>query len=473
MKNLGKIFFIIFAIPQAIFAGVVASVDSSNVEHGDMITYSLNLTGDDISRPQIHNLCGDEVISTSSSTSIQIVNGDYQKTYVLSYKFMPKKSCQIEPVSVEIDGKIEKTEPINITVSKAVVSKDADFTLTLNASKEEVFVGEPFVLVLTLKQKNGAEAVDSKYIAPNLKGFWVKGESKPIRTKEAGYTITKIMYKMAPQREGTLNISSAQMRIASRSRARDAWGGFIPNIKWKSYFSNEVNITAKPLPAGVSLVGDFTISADVATKEVNANEAVNVTIQVIGDGNLEDIKSFKPYLDGVSVFDEKIEIQDTQLSQKIAFVGDDNFIIKPFTLKFFDPSTQKIKTISTQEIAIKVKNAKPKQELNIQRDQSQETVVVQKVVEKETNKLWIIIAFIVGLVIGILVMLLKPLKLLKKEKKLNIKDHKLLLVKLMPYNEDIEVKKIVDILENNLYSDKKQELDKKILKEIIAKYKIS
>ncbi len=474
MKNLGKIFFILFISQYTLYAGgVVASVDAKNVELGDMITYSLTLSGEEIQRPNIQNLCGDDIISSSSSTSIQIVNGNYEKNYVLSYKFMPKKSCQIESIEVEIDGEIEKTKPLDIVVSKVVASKNADFSLTLDVDKEEVYVGEPFVLTLLFKQKNGAEAVDSKFIPPVMKGFWVKGESKPQRSKDGEFSITKIMYKMAPQREGTLDISSAQMRIASRSSSRDSWGSFMPQIKWKSYFSNDLTITAKALPEGVSLVGDFNLHVETSSQEVNANEAVNITLHVEGEGNLEDIKSFKPYVDGVSVFDEKIEIKNTTLTQKIAFVGDENFTVPSFSLKYYDLKAKEIKTITTQEIKIKVNHSKPKQELTIKRDETQEKVVVNKLVEKEVNKLWIIVGFIGGLVLGILLMLLKPFARIKQDTKLNIKDHKLLLVKLLPFKEDLEVKYIIDILENNLYSDKKQELDKKVLKEIIKKYEIS
>ena len=69
MKNLGKILFILFLIPHAIYAGVTAFVDSKNIELGDMVTYSLDLSGEDVVRPDIHTLCGEDVISTSSSTA--------------------------------------------------------------------------------------------------------------------------------------------------------------------------------------------------------------------------------------------------------------------------------------------------------------------------------------------------------------------------------------------------------------------
>ena len=472
MKNLGKIFFIIFLIPYVLYAGVTASVDSKKVSLGDMVTYSLNLSGEEITRPKIYNICESDVISTGSSTNIQYVNGSYKKSYVLTYKFMPKKSCKIESIDVEIDDKTEKTKEIEIEVSKEVSSKDADFSLKLSTSKKEVFVGEPFELTLTVRQKNSAEAVDNKFMPPTLKGFWVKGESKPVRIQEDDSTVTKIVYTMAPQRKGELGIGSAQMRIASRTHKRDSWGGFIPNIKWKTYFSNDLNITAKPLPQGVGLVGDFSIELDIQNTDVNANEPLNITIKVKGKGNLEDIKTFKPYIDGVSIFDEKIAIQNEILTQKIAFVGDSDFTVPAFELKFFNPKTQEIKTISTKAIDIKVKNAKPKKELNIKREEQNKTVEVKEVVKKEIDYLWISLAFVLGTVIGIVLMLLKPSEWFKIEKKINIKDEKALLIKLLPYKDDKEVQEIVDTIENNIYSENKKELNKKKVKELIKKYDI-
>jgi hypothetical protein len=474
MKNLGKvILLIVFLIPQIVIAGVLASVNTKNVQLGDMVTYSLDIDGENIQRPTIYNLCGEEVISTSSSTSIKIINGEYQKSYILSYKFIPKKSCTIKPIEIEINKKIYKTKPIDLVVSKVVSSKDDDFSLSLSADKTEVFVGEPFVMSLVFKHKNSAEAVDSKFIQPTMKGFWVKGESKPIREKDSEFTTTKILYKIAPQREGNLTISSAVMRIASRSNFRESWGSFIPNIKWKSYFSNDLNITAKPLPVGVDLVGDFTIKAFASALEVNANEAVNVNIEVKGNGNLEDIKSFKPYVDGVSIFDEKITIKGDILTQKIAFVGDEDFVIPRFSLKYFDLKTKKIVTISTKEMRVKVKNAKVKQELNIQRDENKQISKENQVTKKEFNKFGIIVAFLIGLISGILIMFIKPFKFVNKDVKLDLKNHKLLLVKLLPYKDDKDVKTIVDTLETNLYLQHKKELDKKLLKEVVKRYGIS
>lgn len=470
MNKYFKLLFLLI-IPHVIYASVTAKVDYKTVEIGEMVTYSLNVSGKDITRPNIQRLCDTDVISTASQTSVQIVNGNITKSYILSYKFVPQKSCTIEPIEVEINGKTEKSNSVDIEVKPVTGAKDKNFELTLSTNKKELLVGETFDLLLTLKQRTDSKAVDSEFIAPELKGFWVKNESKPERYKDGEYTITKLTYTMAPQRAGKLKISKAQMRIASRSNRADSWGSWVPTIRWKTYFSNELDIDVKDLPSGITLVGDFSIEVKVDKTEINVNEAVNVTIEVVGVGNLEDIKSFKPYIDGVSVFDEKIAIEGTLLTQKIAFVAERDFKIPAFTLKYFDTESKKIKSVSSKEIDIKIKNVKVKEELNIKREKPQAKVDVD-VSSGEFDKLTLIITFIIGLTCGILIMMMKPFKRAKKEKKGSIKDPKVLLVKLLPFKDDEEVKNIIDLLENSIYSSQKLELDKKVLKEILKKYEI-
>ncbi|MCF6309152.1 MAG: BatD family protein [Sulfurimonas sp.] len=470
MNKIFKLLFLLI-LPHVIYAGVTAKVDYKTVELGEMVTYSLNISGEDITRPNVRRLCDTDVISTSSQTSVQIINGNITKSYTLSYKFVPQKSCTIESIAIEIGGKTELSNPVDITVKPVSAAKDKNFILTLSTDKKELSIGETFDLTLIFKQKTDSEAVDSEFTPPELKGFWVKNESKPQSYKEGKYSVTKVVYTMAAQRAGKLKIAKAQMRIASRTGRANSWGSWIPTIKWKTYFSNELNLDVKPLPSGVSLVGDFSIEAKVDKKEINVNEAVNLTIEVLGIGNLEDIKNFKPYIDGVSVFDEKIVIEGTKLTQKIAFIAERNFTIPAFNLKYFDPETKEIKTISSKEIDVKVKNAKAKEELTIKRE-DKKSVEAGTGSNTKFDKTVLIITFIVGLVSGILLMLLKPFKRLKKEKKSSLKEPKVLLMKLLPYKDDEEVGKIMDILEKNIYSNEKLEYDKKALKEILKKYEI-
>jgi hypothetical protein len=262
---------------------------------------------------------------------------------------------------------------------------------------------------------------------------------------------------------------------------RDSWGTFLPQVKWRTYYSNQVDIKAKPLPNNAKLVGTFTIEAKADKTEVNPSEPVNVTVEVQGDGNLEDIGSFKPYIKGVNVFAEKVEVQGNRLTQKLAFVSDKDFTIPAFSIAFYNLKTQRVEKISTNPISVKVTGSVQNEptKLNIKRDDSQTGNVavsgdIQTQQSGSVSYIWLFTAFILGTAFGIALMLFKPLEFLKKEKVFNLKDEKLLLIKLLPFRDkDEEVKKIVDILESNLYSGKKQSIDRKVLKEILKKYDIS
>ncbi len=480
MKNLGKYLWIllIFFSPT-LYATVTAHVEPPVVYSGESATYVLKITGENVHKPQLTDICGNDIVGTSSQTSIEMINMDYKKSYVLSYEFVPQKSCVIAPTSVEVDGEIEKSNEVKVVVKPASQDKSAPFVLSLKASKEDVFVGEPFKLYLELKQDRNAAVVDSKFIEPDFKGFWVKEKAQATREETPEYIITKTSYTLAPQREGNLTIKPARLKIATRINQQDMWGSFMPQIKWKNYYSNEVTIHAKALPNNAKIVGNFTISAVADKTEITPSEAVNVTVTVKGNGNLEDIESFKPYINGVNVFAEKIVIKSDTLTQKLAFVSDKDFTIPPFKLAFYNLKTQRVEQIKTKAIHIKVKGS-PKTSSSLEiKKAPQESLTIKKADNNSgssasVNYIVVLIAFLIGIGVGIAVMILKPFKISKREKKLNIKDEKLLLLKLLPYKDsDPDVQKIVDILEGNFYGEQKGKIDKKLLKEILKKYDIS
>jgi hypothetical protein len=473
LNNITKLLFLLLIVSNTAFATLIATVDSKTVELGETVTYSLSISGEKVKKPNIQRLCNSDVLSTSSQTSMQIINGNTSKSYTLSYKFLPQKSCKIERVEVEVDGKMELSSEIEIEVKPVSAAKDLDFTLELSSEKKELYVGEAFDITLTFKQKNDVGAVDSEFTPPELKGLWVKKESEPKRYQEDKYTITKVVYRVAPQRAGELKITKAQMRVASRNSRENSWGAWIPTIKWKTYFSNELDLNVKPLPSGVDLVGNFTIKATVEKKEIKANEALNVIVEVQGEGNLEDIKSFKQNIDTVAVFDEKIVINGAKLTQKIAFVAERDFVVPAFTLNYFDPKTKEIKTISTKEIPIKVENSKATQELVVKKSSIDESVEVKTRSSDDYDKLNYIFIFILGLIIGILTMFFKEKIKFKKNKKSDFTDNqKTFLMKLLPFKDDLEAKEMIEKLEAKIYSNQEIKLDKKVLKNIKNKYKI-
>mgnify|MGYP002629728527 CR=1 FL=1 len=471
MKNLGKIFLALVLVPNAIYASVVASMDYASVSVGDTVTYSIKVDGNDLQRPLLDRLCDTGIIATSAQTNIEMINGDYKKTKILSYQFMPQKSCVIKPLDIVVDGKTQTTNAVKVDVKPATQEVNGDFIVELSG-KKDVYVGEPFEMSVLIKQKHSAQALDSKFVVPDMQGFWKSGEPKQDKYDEGAFTITKLTYRLSAQREGELKISPAQLAIATRANVRNAWGSFGQDVKWKSYFSNELSVNAKPIPNGAKFIGDFVIKATVDKREINPNEAVNVTLEISGEGNLEDVVKFKPYVNDVSVFDEKPVVTGNKFTQKLALVGDNDFTIPEFTLTFFNSKTKTLETISTKAIDVKVNGAKPTRELIVKRDEAAVATNEKSVtVVEQTNvsTLWTTLAFLLGLAIGVILALSKPWERLKKEKPFDVKDEKKLLMKLIPFKDEENVQEILDVLEANVYSNAKKTIDKKLLQEILKR----
>ena len=352
------------------------------------------------------------------------------------------------------------------------VNSETDYSLKLQSTKKEVYVGEPFEVTLLFKQRRDAEPVDSEFTSPKFSGFWIKSESKPQKMQEGDYDITKIVYKVAAQRVGNLKVSAAKIRIATRVHTKNSEGLSVSKVQNTTYFSNELNIEANALVNGVDLVGDFSISARVEKSKVEVKEALHLTLEVLGEGNIEDISILTPSLLGVNVFEDEAVINANKLAQKVTFVAENDFTIPPYVLSYLDIKSQKIKTIATQEIMVKVKNAKAIQEL-ILKEAGEETLDKTLSTQNFFSDFWIATAYIVGLLSGVLLMIYKPWNLLAKEKRASVKKPKTLLWKLLPYNSDKKVDDIINALERNIYLNNGEDIDKKVLKEIIEKYKIS
>ncbi len=483
MKNLGKIFLFLLLCSATLLAKVEASLDRGSIYSGEMVTYKLTISGEDIQKPTLGTICGNEIVATGSQTSIESINGKYLKTYTLSYQFMPQESCLIEPVSVSVNGEVQTSNPVELKVKEPSQERDAPFVISLKSSKESLYVGEPFEMILTLTQRADAEAIDSRFGAPDFKGFWIKSEDEPIRSDDGEKIVTTVVYQLAPQREGNITIKPAKLQVASRASRINSWGSFSPQVEWRSYFSNKLNLKVNAIPNGAKLIGDFKISANVTKTEIGQNEPLNLEIAVEGVGNLEDIKSFKPYINGVSVFDEEIVIKGKKLTQKMVFVSAEDFTIPAFELIYYNTKTKKVQKIQTEPIDIKVIGDAPKQRVEIDRPKSNEAPpVVEKTPERvetlqEPSSTLLIALFVGGLFIGIFLgmalLYFLPKLMKKKSRSVDISDEKLLLMKLLPYKEYNDVSDIIDILEKNIYSKEKTPLDKKELKELFKRHNIN
>ncbi len=492
---LGKILIIvILALP--LFAGVKASVDKEALYLGDVLHYSIEVSGDSPSFPNLLDIAGFRVLGSSSSSSIVITNGVTKRSTTKTYTIAPTKSFTIPSYEVKVDGKIYKTKEIPIKVLKQPVSKNGDeFVVSMEMDKNNVMAGEPINLFVKFKYKLNAKADKINLSEPKVDDFWIKKVGKPTKSYEGDYVVLTYHYMLFPQKSGDFKIPPIVADIGRIVR-RSIQGGifadpffdaFGADLKWRKYISNELYLHVNPLPQNLEVYGDFKISASVDKRVVEANKPVNLTITIRGEGNIDDIKKFDITIPDVVVYADEPKIsagvmQDRyggEFKQKIALIADKDFTIPPVEFKYYDKNLKKVVTKKTEPIDVKVKGGV--------KSASVPKIITNsdvKIKDSTTNKsekkervsscsafngyLMLLVGFIGGILTTLLFLRFLNSKtkkktetpLIKRVKK--AKDDKELFRVLLPFaKKDKYLAKVLKKLEENIYADGNNKISKK------------
>lgn len=452
------------------FAQISASVNKTQFYPNDVVTFTLKANGD-VVFPNITNISGNIILGTSSSRAIQIINGRQSQTISKSYNFKPVKSLTIPEFEIEVDGKFFKTNPIKLTILKPLQGSNGDdFILELKADKNEFFAGEYLDLQVVFKQKKSTSFAGNININP-LKGNGLEFFTDNIfsGSEDNNYTIYTAKYRVRGSKIGMQVISPA---IAILSDRVSGFSGFF-NTRKRKIFSNELSIKVLPLPDNLTIFGDFTITSRVDKVKVESGEAVNLIVEIIGDGNLEDIESFNPKINKGTVYSDKPIIENGKWVQKFAITSQNNFIIPSFELNFFDKKTKTKKQVKTLEIKILTKNTPtvvPKIIQNITPN-SRAKIISTKVISG--YEFWqLIVSFVFGMLCIVIAFFVKK-QFYKSNKdndlitkiKYTHSDKKLFAI-LLPLNIR-QLDNILQQLEANIYNDAKNKVDKKIIINIL------
>jgi hypothetical protein len=475
MKNLGRILLIMMVVETIMIASVRATFEHNPILEGDEAVLIIEASGKDIVFPKMEEIAGQKITGKSTTRSIVSINNKMKKTLIRRYSFYPKKALEVPALAVKIDGKEEMTNVLKLTIKKDEKDGKKAFIFKQVVDKDEVYIGEPIVLSYLFKQRKDIDLSDANFNAPAFKDFWAKRTAQVPNKTEGEYNIYRINYILYPQKEGTLKLESARMDVGIQvTRKRDFFN--FQNVKWKSVYSNDIAIKVKPLPVGVSLFGDYTFTV-VADKNITkANEPVNLTITIRGEGNVDDIEDFKIDVPEATVYADKAKRNSSLINgknevifkQKFAVVSDRNFTIPSLRFRFFNTE---VKELHSREFKIEVKN--PRVVKVATKLEKKEPLV--KVSQKEqvrvekTSPIWLLITALFSFLLGLLSMWLWVNKKATKEKEFSIrqriknaKNDKALLSLLLPYvDKTPKMQKLIRQLEENVYHNAKHAIDRK------------
>ena len=355
------------------------------------VDFKMNQDGDNFSPPSFNgfNIVGGPNQSVSNSW----INGKrtFSKTY--SYFLSPVKRGRftIGQASIEIDGDVYKTSPVDIQVVEAVDSSaspnnseslvDDDIQLITEVSKRSPYLNEPISIVYKLffspeiNVRNLGE-IDS----PEFKNFWSQKIDVPRleikRSSLNGKSYNYVTWKktlLYPQKDGRLEINpmTLDVSIDVPTNRRDFFGNIIYTQTSSKVSSDKQIINVKSLPDEnrpedfSGAVGDFDISLSSNKTELKATESFQLELRVAGTGNL---KLFSlPEI----IVPSSLEKYDPEFKEnvKIGLSGMNGNISNTYTIvpqfqgkypipivkfSYFNPSSKKYVTIYSDEEIIDV-----------------------------------------------------------------------------------------------------------------------
>lgn len=468
--NRGKIVFILLYI-NILFGDVTTTVDKTVFYDGDKITYQIKATGKDIIFPNIPNIGGFPILGVGTAEQIYVQNGKTSRGKTISYTFTPNRSLQIPSFNLTIDGKKFQTNPILLKkIEPQISTKNDDLILLLETAKENAYVGEAIETTIVFKYKIGITIVDAKIEPFKPNNFWVKELKNEEPREENGYMVYKSSFLIFPQKSGKIKLGNQLLTLALKNINTY-------DIKQVKIFSNDKTINVTPLPQKLTIQGKYAIKAVVDKTETTTNEPVNLTIKIEGFGNIDDIGEFVLDLPKQVVYSSKPLITGNYVdgkyggsfSQKISILSNKDFEIPPILFKYFDKTAKKIEVVETTPFFIKVTGEKKVTQKVIENGATKEAVQI-----KEDDGLVKYLYAFGGMGFGALVTFLL---MRKKEEKVREKPFDMSIKKaktdkelydlLMPYSQNEGLKNTIKRLEENIYKEGKNEIDKKAIIEIL------
>ncbi len=370
------------------------------------LSYVINQSGSNL---QIPSFTGFDLLmgpSTSQSSQISIINGKrtQSKSFTYTYVLEGVKSgkYQFSPATITIDGKKYRSNALAIEVvkgnsdanqkggttaqantSNSVTEKN--LFLKVDVSRRSLYLGESLLATIKIYSKvDLANFGRSKF--PAFSGFLTEEVPTAQNITLARETYNGEIYNVGvirkmllfPQHTGEIKIDPFELECIVRQRltggGRSAFDDFFGNQREVRVMrrSKPVTIHVKELPQenkpiGFSgTVGNVTMSTNISTDTLDANEAITYKVTFSGSGNLKLLSA--PKVD----FPLDFESYDPKESRKIetsengmyGTVGFEYVLIPRYggeykipavRFSYFDTKSKSYKTIFGKEYSVFVK----------------------------------------------------------------------------------------------------------------------
>ena len=341
-------------------------------------------------------------LGSGSSSSIQMSGGRTSVTLTIQYRFQATRSgtFTVDPFEVRAGGGAFTTEPLTLTVADAPVPQGPsagpgaadrgiapeDLFVEAVPSRRQVYENQPVVVDYRIFTRVNVSSYSITQLPPAT-GFWVE-EYPPAGNPVIGQTVrdgmqytTATIRKVAlfPTGSGTRTLEPLGIEAQVRVRRRSAFdpfedffgrGSLLNSSISTAAASRPVEIEVLPLPGGrpenfTGFVGDLEVAATLDRDSVQVSDAVTLTVEVAGSGNLRMLA--EPEVEvppGFEAFPpevtERVDRTDAGVSGTRTYeyvlvprapgVG----AIPPVELAYFDPGSGTYEVAASGALAVEV-----------------------------------------------------------------------------------------------------------------------
>lgn len=410
------VFFITASLPLLSQNVQFTALSKTAVRVGEnfQLQFKINAEGTNFQGPQISDFQVLNGPSTSTSSSVQIINGQVTRdvSYVFTYVLRAVKEGEftIPPARIFVNGSEYSSNSVKIKVAKDAGSQGSsggsgssgttpqgaenDLFLKAFISNSAPYQGEQVIITYKIYTTIPISNIDASKMS-SFPGFWAKDllanrEDFP-QTREyisgKEYVVAEVKkYALFAQRSGEITIEPgelkcvAQVKTAAQRRSSDPFFDSFFNDPFfnsryqnveKQLLSNSLKINVQPVPSKNKpdgyggAVGNFTFSSQIDKTDVKTNEAINLKFTLSGAGNIELIDA--PRIS----FPPDFEVYDPEISSnvKVSMSGvsgtrtfdyliiprnPGTYTIKPFVFSFFNLDKREYVSITTPEYKINV-----------------------------------------------------------------------------------------------------------------------
>ncbi|MGV6852361.1 MAG: BatD family protein [bacterium] len=328
MNKIGKILiFLLLIITGQSYATVNAVVDRTVLTEGESLTLELSISGSTkASTPNLEALKKDfEVLGTSQSTQIQIMNGTQQSSVTWQVGLEPKKTGQLIIPPIKIAG--EETRAITIQVrvdnQQATQGNSAlkDFMVKVSVEPDHAYVQQQLSLVVTLYHSKAL--TEGSLDEPEGENLLVEklGEDSRYQKTIGGklYGVVERKYAITPQHSGEFSI--APIRFSGRV-SNNGYSSFFDRGKRVTAHSKSIAISVKSRPDEFPKQADWIPAREFSMREAWPDGLTKVTAGVpttwelsikalgLSSSQLPDIQVLKGQ--GYRIYPDQPETTDTQ-----------------------------------------------------------------------------------------------------------------------------------------------------------------